>query len=208
MNRREFIVCGATLVATGCIELKACNLGLGKEPNDLMPPFFSLPDLSPHISLQANQIHYNEHFVPVSNYVLNEYPLVYDVRQYNSYFNHCHYWQGLSIEPSIPNNFVKEIIKESWGSFSRLYNAVKEKCFEVTGSGWLVVKAFDSREIVIDFIGNDDEKMRSNCLISIDIWEHAYYLDFRYDVEAYIDSIVNLINWEVVNQRAMAAQLT
>jgi Fe-Mn family superoxide dismutase len=168
----------------------------------------NLPDLTPYFSQRATEIHYFEHYLSAYKVLNRECQMFHEPHLYNSYFNHQQYWNGLSAKASMPGNYIKHLVSESFGGMSGLYNHIKCAGYNVNGSGWIVVDAPNKGTVEIKIINNDENKVPPTSLIIIDMWEHAYYIDFLYDVEAYLDTIFKLINWNVVNKRMVDAQKT
>lgn len=121
-------------------------------------------------------------------------------------FNHTFYWSCLS--PSgggnPPSGKLLEEIIASFGSFSSFKKEFAAAAIGHFGSGWawLVKDPKDGKLKVIqthDAATPLTENMKP--LLTCDVWEHAYYVDYRNDRAAYVDAFWNMISWEVVSGR-------
>lgn len=118
-------------------------------------------------------------------------------------WNHSFFWQCLSPEKQAPTGKLADLINDGFGSADAL---VKQLVTESTnhfasGWGWLVL---DGGKLKVTSLHDADtpvvyEGMQP--LLTIDVWEHAYYVDYRNARPAYLDAVsANLINWEFVAQ--------
>ncbi len=117
-------------------------------------------------------------------------------------WNHSFYWNCLSPNGGgEANGSIADKINEAWGSFENFKKEFSTSAAGNFGSGWtwLVKKSDGSLAIV----NTDDAKtpMTSGekALLTIDVWEHAYYIDYRNARPSYIEAFWNLVNWEFVN---------
>lgn len=115
-------------------------------------------------------------------------------------FNHRFYFEQLSKTADVqPSKALSAVIVENFGSFDELESRLKKAALSVFGSGyaWLVADG-DSLEIVTT--ANQD--VPSGCpLLNIDVWEHAYYIKHRNLRGDYIDDLLRIIDWNVVEAR-------
>lgn len=97
--------------------------------------------------------------------------------------NHNIYWKSIKRKSNIPNSIDK--------------NEIINKSLDLFGSGWLwICKSGEilSSQNAFNPIVEDKEP-----LITIDLWEHAYYIDYASDRESYIKSIIDIIDWSLLN---------
>ena len=118
---------------------------------------------------------------------------------------HEHFWQILApvgqggTEPI--GNLGLEIIKE-YGSVERFKKEFSDTAMSVEGSGWACLVCTDKGRLHITQI----EKHNSNVfpgthiLLPLDVWEHAYYLDYQNERQKYIDAFWNILAWEAVSR--------
>ena len=116
-------------------------------------------------------------------------------------WNHTFYWNGLSPNGGgEPSGVLAEAINDAFGSFSAFKDAFVASATSHFGSGWtwLVKNASGSLEII-----NTSNAANPICdghtpLLTIDVWEHAYYIDYRNARPQYLGEIWNIINWDYV----------
>ncbi|MEJ2522740.1 MAG: Fe-Mn family superoxide dismutase, partial [Gammaproteobacteria bacterium] len=116
-------------------------------------------------------------------------------------WNHTFYWHCLS--PSgggQPSGDLAQAIDKAFGSFDAFKTSFTDKATTLFGSGWawLVKKPDGSLEIVQT--SNADTPLRSadTPLMTCDVWEHAYYIDYRNARPKYLEAFWNLVNWDFV----------
>ena len=123
-------------------------------------------------------------------------------------WNHTFLWHSMS--PSgggEPGGALAEAIDKKFGSLGEFKDAFKAAAMGQFGSGWAwLVRTADGVDIVTT--GNADTPLVNGAtpLITLDVWEHAYYLDYQNKRDAYIDTFLNeLVNWEFAAQNYDAA---
>lgn len=94
-------------------------------------------------------------------------------------------------------------IEQQWGSFQNFKNTFAEAATGLFGSGWLwLVKQPDGQlAIIAESNAGKVLKSKSVPLLGIDVWEHAYYLDYQNRRAEHIDALWNIIDWRVVQKR-------
>ncbi|CBV42458.1 superoxide dismutase [Halomonas elongata] len=118
-------------------------------------------------------------------------------------WNHTFYWHCLSPKGGgAPGGALGKAIEAGYGSFERFKEAFNDKAMDNFGSGWTwLVKTDDGG---VEIINSDD----ADCpiahgrtpLLTIDVWEHAYYIDYRNARRKYLENIWKVLNWEFVAQ--------
>ena len=129
------------------------------------------------------------------------------------YYNHCLFWEVMS-----PNGggeatgAVGEAINAAFGSFENFKTEFAKAAATRFGSGWawLAVKA-DGSLCVCSTPNQDNPLMDiAECpgtpILGLDVWEHAYYLNYQNRRPDYINAFFNVINWDVVNEKFAAAK--
>jgi len=119
-------------------------------------------------------------------------------------WNHAFYFSGLQPgNKSILNGPFAGLIKRNFGSSRFLKDTFIKSAVSLLGSGWvwLILKANGSLEINCE--SNAGNPLRSGLipLLTCDLWEHAYYLDYQNRRDDYVKAFWNLINWEVIEKR-------
>ena len=180
---------------------------------------YALNALAPHISQETLEYHYGKHH---QTYVTNLNNLIKDTAFANQsleeiiktatgglfnnaaqVWNHSFYWQCLS--PSggnEPTGAIKDAIIKRWGSFAEFKQAFTQICITTFGSGWgWLIKTPDGKlEIVSTSNALTPLTSVNTPLLTCDVWEHSYYIDYRNSRPNYMNAFWALVNWDFVNQ--------
>ena len=124
-------------------------------------------------------------------------------------WNHTFYWRGLSPEKSEPSPELMSAIKESFGSFDEFKKQMNAAAVGRFGSGWAWLGVSADGKLKICSTPNQDSPIMGDgagaCkmipILTIDVWEHAYYLKYQNRRPEYAECIWNIINWKRVSQR-------
>ena len=113
-------------------------------------------------------------------------------------WNHTFLWNSMSpVGGGVPTGPIADAINERFGDLDGFREAFKSAAMGQFGSGWTwLVRSDDGLEIVST--GNADSPLTSGLvpLLTLDVWEHAYYLDYQNRRDTYIDTFLySLINW-------------
>ena len=175
--------------------------------------------LEPHISAETLEFHHGKHhqtYVTKLNELIagTEYedlPLEEIVRRasggtFNNAaqtWNHSFYWNCLS--PSgggAPTGKIAEAIGARWGSFEKFKEELTQSAATNFGSGWtwLVKNTQGGLEILNTSNAGNPLTEDKTPIFTIDVWEHAYYIDYRNARPKYIEACWKLLNWEFANQ--------
>jgi superoxide dismutase, Fe-Mn family len=189
----------------------------------LLPLPYEKKALEPHISEKTIEFHYGKHhqaYIDNLNKLIAGTDLekesleniilaaVKDSEQaaiFNNAaqaYNHDFFWKGLrpTDGPQEPAAELLELINKSFGSLGEFYGNFKTAATGVFGSGWVwLVK--DGEDLKIIKTANADNPLVHNLrpLWVLDVWEHAYYLDYQNRRAEYIEAVLrNLINWNFI----------
>jgi len=113
-------------------------------------------------------------------------------------WNHEFLWNSLTPKASNPSPVLAEVLAASFGSTEALVAGLIQAGTTQFGSGWAWL-VNDGSSLQITTTGNAELPNISNCqpLLTIDLWEHAYYLDYQNRRPEYLEAILhNLINWQ------------
>ena len=116
-------------------------------------------------------------------------------------WNHTFYWNGLSPDGGgEPSGTVGDAIVEAFGSFDAFKEQFVKSAIGNFGSGWTwLVKNADGG---LEIVNTDDAETPltdgKTPLLTIDVWEHAYYIDYRNARPKYLDEIWKIVNWDFV----------
>jgi superoxide dismutase, Fe-Mn family len=118
-------------------------------------------------------------------------------------WNHTFYWNCLSPKGGgEPTGKAADVIKKSFGDFKAFKDKFSADAVGRFGSGWAWVVKTDSG-IAIETTSNAETPMAvgKTCLLTCDVWEHAYYVDYRNARPKYVEAFWNLVDWDAVAGR-------
>jgi len=187
---------------------------------------FTLPELpyamnalEPHISKETLEFHYGQHphaYVtnlgkltegkPEADKSLEELIKTTSGGIFNNaaqVWNHTFYWNSLSpAGGGTPTGKIAEEITASFGSFDKFREEFTTKAATLFGSGWtwLVKTAAGKLEIIQTPNAGNPLTEGKTPILTWDVWEHAYYIDYRNARPKYIEAFWNLVNWEFANK--------
>ncbi len=194
---------------------------------------YGLHELEPVISRGIVDLHYNKHHLTYVNnlnaaleqlqdaMVKQDLPKIVSLQPtiiFNggSHINHSMYWENLSpisaVGGKIPSSgpfFAK--VTEDWGSFDKLIDYFTKRTTAIKGSGWgwLVLNKSIKKLEYVETHDQDTISMLPDLapLLTIDVWEHSYYLDYKNARLEYMKNIWKIVNWEIVAARYSAAAI-
>ena len=185
-----------------------------------LPPLpYATDALQPHISKETLEIHHGKHH---NAYVVNLNNLIKgtefealgleDIVRKSSggvfnnaaqIWNHTFYWSSLKPNGGgEPTGALAEAITKKWGSFAAFKEAFTKSAIGNFGSSWtwLVKKADGSLDIVNTSNAGTPITGTDTPLVTCDLWEHAYYVDYRNRRPDYLGAWWNLVNWDFAAQ--------
>jgi superoxide dismutase, Fe-Mn family len=118
-------------------------------------------------------------------------------------WNHSFYWNCLSpTGGGPPTGKIAEAIDAKWGSFDKFKDELTQSAVTNFGSGWTWLVKSGSGELEIVNTSNAGTPLTDNAtpLLTVDVWEHAYYVDYRNARPKYLEAYWNLVNWSFANQ--------
>ncbi|MHB1332887.1 MAG: superoxide dismutase [Sulfuriferula sp.] len=179
--------------------------------------------LQPHISAETLEYHYGKHhqaYVTNLNNLIkgNEFEsmTLEEIIKKSSggvfnnaaqVWNHTFYWNCLSPNGGgEPSGALGDAIKAKWGSFDAFKEAFSKAAVGTFGSGWAWLVKMADGQIDIVSTSNAATPMTSGqkALMTCDVWEHAYYVDYRNARPKYVEAFWNLVNWDFVSQNYAA----
>ena len=186
----------------------------------LHPLPFAGDALEPKISRQTFDYHWGKHLAAyVNNYnnlkqgtPFDKLPLIEAIKEadgglYNNaaqVFNHEFYFEQMTDRGATrPSVELAEMIVAQYGSLANFRTEFNKAALTVFGSGWVWLTINKERELSIKPMPNAGNPLREQLrpLLVIDVWEHAYYLDYQNRRADYIDAFWDVMNWDVVNDR-------
>ncbi|MDP2088497.1 MAG: superoxide dismutase [Flavobacteriaceae bacterium] len=124
------------------------------------------------------------------------------------FFNHNLYWDVMSPNGGgKPNGDLRKAIDVSFGSFENFKDVFSKAAATQFGSGWAWLCVQKDGELTVCATPNQDNPLMPGVgcgctpILGIDVWEHAYYLNYQNRRPDYINAFFNLINWEVVSKK-------
>jgi superoxide dismutase, Fe-Mn family len=191
---------------------------------------FSYDALEPYIDARTMEIHYDKHHrAYFTNYVnavkgtpLEGMPVTEvfasiskqsDAVRNNGggYFNHIFFWNNLASKSAGPSAELSAALAKTFGSFEKFKETFSNAGKTRFGSGWAWLYLNSDKSLAIGSTPNQDNPLmdistiKGTPLLTLDVWEHAYYLKYQNKRADYIDAYWNVVNWEEVNKRYAAA---
>ncbi len=126
---------------------------------------------------------------------------------YGGYINHSVYFDTMGGSGGKASGDVAALIDEAFGSFDRW--AADWKATGIAGRGWAYLGYSPDEQRVFTFIGDSQDTFpawNNHLLLAMDVYEHAYYLDFQTARAKYIDAYMQVIDWDAVNRRLARAR--
>lgn len=119
-------------------------------------------------------------------------------------WNHTFYFMSFSPQGGgEPTGILLELINQNFGSFAAFKEKFSQAAVSLFGSGWawLVKKADGSLGIVQESNAGNPLRSGHTPLLTFDVWEHAYYLDYQNRRADYVSALWNIVDWKVVASR-------
>lgn len=116
-------------------------------------------------------------------------------------YNHLLYFDGMSGRETRPSPLLRAAIADEFGSYKEWKSKMKEAGMGVFGSGWAWLVLDDRGRLAIVQTPNQDVPHPLRPLLLVDVWEHAYYLQYQNLRANYLDAWFRLINWPLVEKR-------
>lgn len=187
---------------------------------------YSFEELEPYIDTHTMGVHYHKHHQSYLNklndllkknnydyrYNLNE--LLYHVNEFpekdrqdilfnlGGVLNHNLYWKSMNPNPQKPLGKLKLKIDKKYGSYEKFWDSIKKEALELKGSGYVFLVLKNNGEIDVINSFNQDTPLFVNFipLFNIDMWEHAYYLNYKNEKSDYLDSFEKIADFDNANQ--------
>ena len=184
---------------------------------DLTPLPYGYDDLAPHISRETLEYHHGKHHAayvnklnlltkgsPLENLSREELIRTTDGAIFNNAaqdWNHIFYWHCLSPNGGGgPTGALLDAINERFRSFDTFKEHFTELALDTFGSGWAWLILTNEGRLALKSTPNAGNPMIDNHvpLLVCDVWEHAYYIDYRNARPKYVAAFWELVNWEFV----------
>jgi superoxide dismutase, Fe-Mn family len=178
---------------------------------------FAKDALAPHISAETLEYHYGKHhkayvdnlnrLIPgteFENAQLDEIVRKASGGVFNNaaqLWNHTFYWNCLSPRGGgEPGGDLARTITRDFGSFAQFKEKLTSSAVTLFGSGWAWLVKNPDGKLAIEATSNAANPLRDGKkpLLTCDVWEHAYYIDYRNARAKYVEAYWNLVNWKFV----------
>ena len=178
---------------------------------------FAQDALEPHISKETLEFHYGKHH---QTYVTNLNNLIKGTEFENmsleeiittssggifnnaaQIWNHSFYWHCLSPQGGgEPTGELAKLIKKNFGSFATFKEGFSKTAITTFGSGWAWLVKNPDGSLALESTSNAGTPLtgENKPLLTCDVWEHAYYVDYRNVRPKYVEAFWNLVNWDFV----------
>ena len=191
---------------------------------------YSYDALEPYIDSKTMEIHYGKHHAgytsnlnnaiqgtEMENYSINQ--ILENLDMSNSglrnnsggFFNHCLFWEIIGPNcGGTPSGDLLNSITDNFESFENFKNLFSKAAATRFGSGWAWLCVLENGKLEICSTANQDVPIMPGIgcggspILGIDVWEHAYYLNYQNRRPDYINAFFNIINWEKVNEKYLA----
>jgi Fe-Mn family superoxide dismutase len=187
---------------------------------------FEYADLEPHIDARTMEIHHSKHHNgytnnlnnALENVALTEQPIEEILRNLDmnnaalrnnagGYYNHCLFWEILNPKDKQDlDGDLESAINSSFGSFENFKEGFSKAAATRFGSGWAWLCVKDGKLEICSSANQDNPIMPSIAcggkpIMGIDVWEHAYYLNYQNRRADYITAFFDVVNWRIVSEK-------
>ena len=188
--------------------------------------------LEPHIDARTMEIHHSKHHNGYTNNLNNAIAgtelegkpilnLLSDMDMNNGalrnngggYFNHSLFWEVMSPDGGgEPTGELAEAINAAYGSFEAFKDAFSKAAATRFGSGWAWLCVHEGGKVEVCSSANQDNPLMPGIgcggapILGLDVWEHAYYLNYQNRRPDYINAFFSVINWEKVSENFAAVK--
>jgi len=191
-----------------------------------LPPLPYAPDaLEPHISKEQLSLHHDKHhqgYVTGANANLEKLEKArqegvdLDMKallkelsfNIGGHVLHSLFWPGMAPTGTgggTPGGALADLIDREWGSFDRFKSEFSKAAISTEGSGWaaLAYCTMTDRPMIMQIEKHSNNVFPSfPVLMVLDVWEHAYYVDYKNNRGQFVDAFWNVVNWDEVGRRA------
>ncbi len=184
---------------------------------------YSYNSLEPHIDARTMEIHHTKHhagYTAKLNAAIADTPLAqHSIEEILSnldmsnaavrnngggFYNHCLFWRVMSPVANTLSGALAEAINRSFGSYDKFKAAFSAAAATQFGSGWAWLCAKKGGDLEVCSTPNQDNPLMPGVgcdgtpILGLDVWEHAYYLNYQNRRPDYINAFFSVINWKVV----------
>lgn len=223
MKRRQFLQLGALLTLAapaGSWTEQTAQAAANTEPFVQPPLPYAMDALEPFLTGEQMSYHYGKHHAGYytnlnkllqgkeeAKLTLEEIVLKAEGTIFNNAaqaWNHAFFWQAMAPagkrgQPSVK---LQDAIKRDFGSIDKLKVQWVAQATALFGSGWAWLCADKDEKLSLLMTSNADcpQKHGLKPVLVVDVWEHAYYVDYRNDRAKYLNAFLEYINWNFANE--------
>lgn len=187
---------------------------------------YALDALEPYISARTMDYHYGKHYAgyvkkvneltagtifdsePLTEIILKTVGLPEHTALYNNAaqaWNHAFFWNSLTadVDKRVPSESLMRQIVHDFGSYDGFKELFKKTALAQFGSGWtwLIQQEGALKIVSTSNAGTPIVYQGQNALLCVDVWEHAYYLDYQNKRDEFVQTVLDyLLNWDFANQ--------
>jgi Fe-Mn family superoxide dismutase len=187
--------------------------------------------LAPHIDAKTMETHYSKHYLKYTNELNKaitgtelEKKTIEEILKTvtadnkavrnngGGYYNHTFFWEIMGPKGGgTPKGALADAINKDFGSFDNFKTQFSDAAAKQFGSGWAWLVLDKAGKLVISTTPNQDNPLMPNTgidgkpVLALDVWEHAYYLNYQNQRPKYIEAFYNVINWDAVAKKYDAA---
>ncbi|GAB6187163.1 superoxide dismutase [Thermopirellula anaerolimosa] len=223
MQRRDFLV-GSAVVGMGlgsarqtaAVQVQSVS-GKGDSKMAFVQPSlpYAMDALQPFLSEEQIRFHYGKHHAayfknlnalvegkPESEMSLREVvvqappgPVFNNAAQA---WNHSFYWDCLKPQGGSPSGALAAALDRDFGGLAELRAAMSEAAVKLFGSGWAWLAADKDGKLNVLALSNADTPLKHGLepILTIDVWEHAYYIDYRNERAKYVEGFWDHVDWD------------
>jgi len=185
---------------------------------------YSKDALAPHVSAETLEFHWGKHhraYVTKTNGFIEEKPDLRgaslvdviktakqagDNKLFNNsaqLWNHSFFWQCLSPEKQQPGGRLAELVNDAFGGTEQMLQELGDEAVNHFSNGWAWL-VLDRDQLKITSLHDADTPLVHDGMVplfTLDVWEHAYYIDYRNERPKFVTSVLsNIVNWDFVAQ--------
>lgn len=236
MNKREFLkrsfLAGSGVLLMSQLDAVAKNFIISDDvPFPQSPLGYAYNALEPYIDAQTMEIHYSRHHAAytknfnaaviennlkgksITDIFSNVSKLPVSIRNNGGgYYNHNLFWEVMAPNAGgEPSGEVAKQIKADFGSFAKFKEDFSKAAASQFGSGWAWLIVKDGKLQIVGSANQDNPLMdiapiKGFPILTIDVWEHAYYLKYQNKRADYINAFWNVINWGKVEDKFLLSK--
>lgn len=176
--------------------------------------------LEPHMSRETLEYHYGKHhkkyvdtlngLVQGSRYdgasltdIVRDAPRGKLFNNAAQVWNHTFFWESMTAKPKPPSERISGLLSDQFESVQAFTERFTAEAVEIFGTGWAWLAQRDDGSLVIVPEEDAGNPVREgyNPLLVCDVWEHAYYIDYRNERDKFLKAFWNVVDWDAVERR-------